>query len=171
MRTSRLKRLLKPLLRVPVYFYRARLGPVFGDRFLLLTHIGRRTGVKHRTVLEVVRYRRTEREAVVMSGFGPKADWLLNIEATPWAAVQVGSQDFIASHRLLGEQEGMAVVADYEQRNWLVRPIIRRVLSALLGWKYRGSDDERRRLVEQLPLIAFRPIAFNLHDKLELKAS
>jgi deazaflavin-dependent oxidoreductase (nitroreductase family) len=159
MQTSRLKRLLKPLLRVPIYFYRAGLGPIFGNRFLLLTHIGRRTGIEHQTVLEIVRYRRDKQEAVVMSGFGPKADWLLNIQATQWAAIKVGLHDFIVSHRFLGEQEAMAVVADYEQRNWLIRPIIRRVLSALLGWKYRGSEGERRRLVEQLPLIAFRPAA------------
>ena len=38
-------------------------------------------------------------------------------------------------------------------------PIVRRVLSRLLGWRYDGSEDARRRLVCQLPLVAFRPAA------------
>jgi hypothetical protein len=49
------------------------------------------------------------------------------------------------------------VINGYEHRNWLIAPIIRRVLSRLLGWHYSGSMDHRRRLVTQLPLIAFRP--------------
>jgi hypothetical protein len=31
------------------------------------------------------------------------------------------------------------------------------VLSRLLGWRYRGSGADHVRLVQQLPLIAFRP--------------
>ena len=30
-------------------------------------------------------------------------------------------------------------------------------LGWLFGWPYRGSDADRRRLVAQLPLVAFRP--------------
>jgi hypothetical protein len=37
------KSLFRHLLRAPVYLYRWRLGPLFGKRFLLLTHTGRRT--------------------------------------------------------------------------------------------------------------------------------
>jgi hypothetical protein len=39
----------------------------------------------------------------------------------------------------------------------LIAPIIRRVLSRLLGWHYDGSDDHRRRLAARLPFVAFRP--------------
>jgi hypothetical protein len=66
------KNVLRHLLRAPVYLYRWRLGPLFGKRFLLLTHTGRRTGVRHQTVLEVMEYREEGPEAVVMSGFGPQ---------------------------------------------------------------------------------------------------
>ena len=50
----------------------------------------------------------------------------------------------------------MRVITGYEQRNWLIAPIIRLVLSHLLGWRYDGSLGDRRRLISQLPLIAFR---------------
>jgi len=49
------------------------------------------------------------------------------------------------------------VLADYERRNRWVTLVIRRVLSALVGWRYDSSDDARRRLVRDLPLVAFRP--------------
>jgi hypothetical protein len=69
----------------------------------------------------------------------------------------VGSRRFAAAHRFLDHQEAAAVIARYERRNRLIAPIIRGVLSHLLGWRYRGSPEDRRRLVGQLPLVAFRP--------------
>lgn len=150
---------LRYLLRAPVYLYRWHLGQLLGKRFMLLTHIGRRTGQPHQTVLEVMEYRKTPPEAIVMSGFGRNSDWLLNLQVNPHPEVDLGSQHFIASYRFLGEDESVQVVANYELQNWFMAPIVRYVLSRLLGWTYRGSEDERRRLVHQLPLLAFRPVS------------
>jgi deazaflavin-dependent oxidoreductase (nitroreductase family) len=132
---------------------------VLGHRFLLLVHVGRHTGLRQETVLEVMEYRTEGPEVVVMSAFGPKADWLRNIQATPGAEVVIGSQHFTAAHRVLGADEAVRVIAGYEQRNRLVAPIIRAVLSRLLGWRYVGSEIDRRWLAAHLPLIAFRPRA------------
>jgi hypothetical protein len=101
-------------------------------------------------------YRKAGPEAVAMSAFGRNADWLRNIEATSGVEVVIGSQHFIAAYRFLGEEEAVEVITRYERRNRFVGPIIRAVLSRLLGWQYDGSTRARRRLVEQLPLIAFR---------------
>jgi deazaflavin-dependent oxidoreductase (nitroreductase family) len=145
------------LFRVPVYLYRWRLGWLFGHRLLLLTHIGRRTGLRRQTVLEVVEYRKEGPEVVVANGFGPDSDWLRNIEARPGEEVTVGSRHFVASHRFLSEDEAMRVIQGYEHRNRFIAPVVRRGFSWLLGWQYRGGESDRRRLVGQLPLIAFRP--------------
>jgi deazaflavin-dependent oxidoreductase (nitroreductase family) len=123
----------------------------------LLTHVGRRTGLRRRTVLEVLEYRRNGPEVVVMSGFGPNADWLRNLETTADPEITVGSRRFRAIHRRLGEAEAVEVLARYEQRNRLVAPVIRSVLSRLLGWRYHATDVDRHRLVAQLPLVEFRP--------------
>ena len=37
-------------------------------------------------------------------------------------------------------------------------PVIRRVLSWLVGWRYDGSDSARQRLARQLPIVTFRPM-------------
>lgn len=152
-----LKAALRRLFRVPVYLYRWNCGWLLGHRFLLLIHIGRRTGLRRHTVLEVMEYRKAGSEAVVMSAFGRNADWLRNIEAMPGAEVVIGSQQFVAAHRFLDEEEATRVITGYERRNWFIAPIIRAVLSRLLGWPYDGLETARRRLVAQLPLVAFRP--------------
>jgi deazaflavin-dependent oxidoreductase (nitroreductase family) len=151
------KHVLRYLLRVPVYFYRWHLGLLFGKRFLLLTHTGRRTGARRQTILEVMEYRKDGPEAVVMSGFGRNSDWLRNIETTPNEEIDLGAAHFKACHRFLGEEEALNVVRNYELRHRLMFPMVRWVLGQLLGWPYRGSNEDQRRLVQQLPLLAFRP--------------
>jgi len=156
MAAPRLNRALRRLFRAPAYLYRWRCGWLLGHRLLLLIHVGRRTGRRRETVLEILEYRKEGPEAVVMSAFGRDADWLRNIGATPAAEVVIGTQHFIAAHRFLGDEEAVRVIAGYERSNRFIAPVIRAVLSRLLGWRYDGSADSRRRLVRQLPLIAFR---------------
>jgi deazaflavin-dependent oxidoreductase (nitroreductase family) len=136
--------------------YRWKCGWLLGHRFLLLIHVGRRTGLTRQTVLEILEYQKEGPEAVVMSAFGPTADWLCNIETSPNPEVVIGSQRFFATYRVLDEEEAVRVITGYEQRNWLVAPIIRLILSHLLGWRYDGSRDDRLQLAAQLPFIAFR---------------
>jgi deazaflavin-dependent oxidoreductase (nitroreductase family) len=153
----RKKSLLSYVLRGPVYVYRWRLGRLFGRRLMMLTHTGRRSGRRRQTVLEVVEYRKEGPEVVVVNGFGRDSDWVRNIEAGTGEEVTVGGQHFVASHRFLGEEEAMRVIEGYEHRNRWIAPVVRRGFSWLLGWEYRGGEGDRRRLVQQLALIAFRP--------------
>ena len=44
---------MRTLYRVPTYLYEHDLGWLFGRRFLCLTHVGRRSGRRYRTVIEV----------------------------------------------------------------------------------------------------------------------
>jgi deazaflavin-dependent oxidoreductase (nitroreductase family) len=143
--------------RVPVYLFRWRLGWLFDHRALLLTHTGRRTGLRRYTVLEVVEYRKQGPEMVVANGFGLNSDWVRNIEARHDEEITLGFEHFAASHRFLGEDEAMRVIEAYERRNRFIAPIVRRGFTWLLGWQYHGGDEDRRRLVHQIPLIAFRP--------------
>lgn len=153
----RMSRTLRWLLRMPVHPYRWRCGRLLGHRFLLLTHVGRRTGLRRQTVLEVMEYLEPGPELVVMSGFGRGADWLRNIAANPNPEIVVGGRRFVASYRFLDTEEAVQVVGRYERRAGLMAPIVRAVLTRLLGWPYNGSAAARRRLVAQLPLLAFRP--------------
>jgi deazaflavin-dependent oxidoreductase (nitroreductase family) len=148
---------LRWVFRAPRRLYDVGWGGLLGHRFLLLRHTGRRTGRPRAVVLEVLRYDRATGEHVVVSGFGPRADWLRNLEAGGPAAVRVGRSTFAVRHQVLDPDTAVAVLAEYERRNRFARPVLRRVLSLLLGWPYRGTDADRRRAVAVLPLVALRP--------------
>lgn len=159
------------LFRAPVYLYRWHLGWMLGHRLLLLTHVGRRTGLRRQTVLEVVEYRKQGPEAVVVNGFGRDSDWVRNIEATHREEVTVGGLHFAASHRFLDEEEAARVMRDYEHRNRFIAPILRWGFSWVLGWPYRGNESDRRRMVRQLPLIAFRRLTSSVARELPSRRS
>lgn len=149
--------LARALFRAPARLYHWRCGWLLDRRCLLLTHIGRRSGQRRETVLEIAEYRPDRPEFVVVSAYGRRADWLRNIETTPAMEIAVGCERFAAAHRILGEEEAIRVIAGYEQRNRFIGPIVRLGFSRFLGWRYRATESDRRRLVTQLPLVAFRP--------------
>jgi hypothetical protein len=80
---SRPAGILLLVFRLPVYLYRINLGWLLGRRFLLLTHRGRSSGRVYRTVLEVVRHAPSNRETIVVSGWGERSDWYRNLRASP----------------------------------------------------------------------------------------
>ncbi len=108
-------------------------------------------------MLEVVHWDPDKCEAVVMSGFGPNANWRLNVLADGATQVQIAGLRFEPLVRSLEPVEAAAAVARYEQRSRLIRHIVRGVLSRLAGFRYDGSPEARERLVEALPLLAFSP--------------
>ncbi|WP_198407337.1 nitroreductase family deazaflavin-dependent oxidoreductase [Nocardia terpenica] len=77
------------LVRAPIPLYRAGLGPLLGARMLMLEHLGRRSGARRYVVLEVVDHPGPG-EYVLVSGFGPKAQWYRNIRAQPRVRVWTG---------------------------------------------------------------------------------
>lgn len=148
--------MLRRLLRAPSVLNRLGAGRLLGHRFLLLTHRGRKSGRTYRTMLEVVDWDEAGREAIAMSGFGRRAGWYLNVLAGGAAEIEIAGSRFRPQVRPLGTDEAVRAFADYEQRNRLIAPVVRVVLSRLAGFRYDGSEDARRRLVEALPLVGFR---------------
>lgn len=149
--------LVRTLLRLPIPLYHAHLGFLFGHRFLLLVHTGRRSGKRRETPLEVVRYDKATREAIVAAGWGRKTQWLHNVEAGLADEVWIGRSRYVPAVRRLDVDEAMAAFARYEAHSGIPKTVVRSVLSRLLGWRYDGSPEARRRAAEQLPLIGFRP--------------
>ena len=154
MTTRKLGRVSRRMARLPGRLYDWNLGWLLGRRFLRLTHVGRRSGRRYRTVLEVVG--EAGDEVVVVAGFGRSADWFRNIVALPPIEVAIGRDRFRPQARVLPDEEAAAVLADYERRHRLVAPVVRRVLGWLVGWEYDGSAAARSRLVQELPFVAFR---------------
>jgi deazaflavin-dependent oxidoreductase (nitroreductase family) len=148
---------LKAAFRAPNTLYDKGFGRLLGRRFLQLGHTGRRSGRRFHVVLEVVRHDRRTGEAVVVSGFGEGADWLRNLRSGGALTVDFGRGPRPAAYRVLPVDEAVATYAAYERRNSLLAPIIRPTLTALLGWRYDGSPAARRRMAQQLPMVALMP--------------
>jgi deazaflavin-dependent oxidoreductase (nitroreductase family) len=150
-------RAVTTLLRLPAAMYRANAGWVLGHRFLCLTHRGRRTGRRYRTVLEVLAWEPATREAIVISGFGRRANWYRNVLAGGAVEVEIARECWLPRVRALGPTEAVEVLADYERRNRPLTPVVRKVLSRLARIEYDGSPAARLAVVDALPQVAFRP--------------
>jgi hypothetical protein len=65
----------RKLLRAPARLYHWNLGWLLGRRFLLLTHVGRRSGRRYDTVLEVIARHSADDEFMVLAALGRSAQW------------------------------------------------------------------------------------------------
>jgi deazaflavin-dependent oxidoreductase (nitroreductase family) len=152
---SRPKGALLFAFRLPIYLYRLKLGWSLGHRFLLLIHRGRKSGLLHQTVLEVVRYNPATEESVVLSARGEKADWYRNIEENPTLEVWTAGERYAPKQRFLAPKENEAVISEYARRH----PVAFRFLVKVLGFNspLEGSEEARQEAARSLRLVAFRP--------------
>lgn len=139
------------VLKAPGRLFQWRLGFVFGDRFVLITHVGRSSGRTYHTVVEVVVHDRDTHEYVVCSGTGPGADWYRNLVANPAPAVQVGNRTWAPTQRLLDRAEAADRFRAYEAAH----PKAARRLLASMGNHYDGTDEGRVEMMADMPMVAF----------------
>jgi deazaflavin-dependent oxidoreductase (nitroreductase family) len=141
---------LRVLLRVPILLYRMHIGWLLGHRFLLLTHVGRKSGTRHHTVLEVIAYASTTGTCIVASGWGEKAQWLKNIMANPDIEVTLGGHTHRARARRMSRNEAEQALRAYARRHpWAMKQVAR----LMLRRPFQGRDKDFALLVEQVPLV------------------
>lgn len=146
-------RLALAVFRLPLPLYRAGWGWLLGHTFLLLVHVGRKTGQPHSIAAMVLKYDGASGEAVICSAWGPNADWIRNLRARPALRVQIGRRSFTPEHRFLSEEESFAVATDFRSRH----PLRLRFISWVLGWGDLRSDAAVRELIRTRPFVALRP--------------
>jgi deazaflavin-dependent oxidoreductase (nitroreductase family) len=147
------KGLLKWAFSLPLYLYRWHLGWLVGHRFLMVTHLGRKTGRRRQTALEVAHYDPVTQECIVVAGWGEQADWYRNIRAHPALEVQVGSTRYPPVQRFLSFEETWALLSDYQRHH----PRGLRALLRLTGYPFDGSQEELRAIAQLVRCVAFRP--------------
>lgn len=147
------KGVLRFALRLPVYLYRIGFGRLFGHRFLLLVHRGRRSGRVYRTTLEVVCYDEVTRESMVLSAWGERSDWYRNIRQEPALEIQTGGGSYVPKQRFLTPEENHAVVSSYARRH----PVSFRLLAKTLGYPLSMTALAPQRIAESSRSVAFSP--------------
>ncbi len=132
--------------RLPIWLYRLHLGWLLGQRFLLLTHRGRKSGLPRQAVIEVIHHDARQRTWYVASGFGEKSDWYRNVMKTPQVQLQIGRRRVAATARRLPSAEAEGILRAYAREH----PRAVRLLGRLLGL----PSDDPRRLAAALPVLA-----------------
>jgi deazaflavin-dependent oxidoreductase (nitroreductase family) len=99
------------IIRVPLLLYRLGLGRVLGGEFLVITHVGRRTGRVYETVLKVLQYDRANGESIVASAGGEHTDWYRIFEAQPGLTVQIAGDRYVPQQRVVPADEALAGLA------------------------------------------------------------
>ncbi len=146
--------LTRLLFRLPIWLYRLGLGWVLGQRFLLINHVGRKSGKRYQTVVEVARQDPDKGVYIVASGYGPRADWYRNLRHRPNVTIQVGRRTLDVRARFLSAEESGQEMVDYARRH----PTAARNLIKLIGYEAPETPEGYRRLGrEHIPFIAFLP--------------
>ncbi|HTZ16009.1 MAG TPA: nitroreductase family deazaflavin-dependent oxidoreductase [Mycobacterium sp.] len=139
----------RPLMRAPIWVFKARAGAVLGPRLLMLEHIGRTSGVRRYVILEVVGHPAPD-SYVVASGFGEKAQWFRNIKANPRVRVYAGSRaPMPATARIMTPQEADRALSAYASRHPRAWARFKPVLERTLGSPITETDSP-------LPIVELR---------------
>lgn len=141
------------LYRLPILLYRAGLGWMLGSRFLLLEHIGRVTGKRRQTVLEVVDSEPASGIFYVVAAWGERADWYQNIKSISEVSYQVGRRHFEGKARPLPQEEAEQVFLAYGHSH----PRALQSLMRVLGYRIESNDQSYRALAEHLPVVKLSP--------------
>jgi deazaflavin-dependent oxidoreductase (nitroreductase family) len=142
------------LLRFPVWLDEAGCGRLLRNRFVVVDHLGRRTGHRHRTPLEVIRYDPGVPEWTVIAAWRDHPDWYRNLQAAPPPALAVGGRHVDRpACRFLDTDERVDVLAAYAAAH----PLAMRILFRVMRWGDPRRPGTIRRAARDHGMVAFRP--------------
>lgn len=150
------KGIFRLLMRVPILLYQVGLGRILGGRFLMLTHIGRNSGILKRVVLEVIKSEPESGIYYIGSGWGEKANWFLNIEKTPEVRVQASNNVFDAVAMRVSTNRASDILLDYAVRN----PTAFRILVGrlIVSKDLDISEESAALLAQYIPIVVLKPV-------------
>ena len=146
--------LLRFGLRLPIWLYRLRLGWPLGNRFLLLTYIGRKSGLPRQTVIEVVKHDNETDSFFVVSGWGNQSDWYRNIHKNPDVVINVSLRKLHVHAEDIPLSEAVDILEEYTRRYPLAFKELTRLF---LKEELQPGRESSQRLAEIMPMVAFRP--------------
>lgn len=135
---------LQSLYRLPVRFYKWGLGWMFGKRFVLFEHVGRKSGKHYQTVVEVVEIEKDTGNVIVVAGYGECTQWYQNLKQMQTTTIQLGRHKFPVSIEMLSPETGADIMARYYQRYGKTTG----ALFSILGYEWDGSEQGARQVAQ-----------------------
>jgi deazaflavin-dependent oxidoreductase (nitroreductase family) len=143
---------LKVFLGAPLILSRLGLSRLLGNRFVIITHLGRRTGRVYRTPVEVVRYEPVARAWTVAAAWGSPPAWYLNISARPALAIEAAGHLLPRpEQQTLHSSDAARVLGEYVVKH----RVAARVIARLLGWPSPASPGSIETITSVVPLVRF----------------
>ena len=151
---ERLPRFIWRLFRFlpPRLAYSIGLGSFVGHSFLLLTTIGRRSGLPRVTPLL---YDEIDGTVYVGSARGTKSDWYQNLRANPNVEVEVGSHRFRGCVNLISDP---LQVADFLEERMKRHPLITAAVMRAEGIGSKPSREQLEEYAKKRTLVAINPV-------------
>ncbi|MDP4014762.1 MAG: nitroreductase family deazaflavin-dependent oxidoreductase [Candidatus Nanopelagicales bacterium] len=154
-RMKPLTRFQRAAARAPIWLYRHKLGWMMSGRFLLLNHIGRKSGLPRQAVVEVVRHDEQAHGYVICSGWGEKSQWFQNLMAHPDITIQVRNRQSAVHATRFSPEQGADEMAAYAR----LHPRAATKLARFMKFEVDGSQDSYRAMGRELPFIVLEPLA------------
>lgn len=143
--------LLRLFSKPPTFFYRIGLGPLLGSKILLLTTLGRKSGLPRTTPLQ---YERIGEDYYVGSMRGAKADWYQNLVADPRLQLRVGRKMINAIAEPIDDADK---VFDFISYRLAKNPRIIGAILRLDGLSNNLDEQELRHYCRDLTIVAIKP--------------
>lgn len=138
--------------QLPTYIYRVGLGGLLGDKRMMVTHRGRKSGLKRYTVLAVRQHNPQIDEYITVSALGERADWYRNIQTMPALEIQVGHRRFFPELHFLTTEETIALLEPVRRD-----PKLARRLARYAGYSYDGTQEQFYTICQAVRAVGFRP--------------
>jgi deazaflavin-dependent oxidoreductase (nitroreductase family) len=146
---------LKFFFKIPVYVARTGFAGwerLIGVEWMLLTSIGRKSGKKRYSMVDVLVHDKDADTYFIEVGFGKRSDWYRNIQASPVFEAQVGRRKFRATAEELPRERTADVMVDFVRR----RPKYAKSVMKMVGITFT-TEEELRKMASQWLLLAVHP--------------
>ncbi len=106
-----------------------RLKRVAGERTLILTHYGRKSGKPYNVKIWFV----VDSDKVYIGTVDVNHDWIRNVQKTPRVRLSIGGEKFEGDARFLTDAEHEHAIALLRRKYWLFQPIflVARILTRM----------------------------------------
>jgi deazaflavin-dependent oxidoreductase (nitroreductase family) len=131
----------------PLTLYRLGLGPLIGRMLLLLTTIGRKTGLKRVTPLQ---YEIIDGDYYIGAALGLQSDWVRNLLAEPRVQFRVKNETYTARAEVITDT---SQIVEYIQRRLERRPRMIGMILRMDGVSPRPSREELEEYAKNLAIV------------------
>lgn len=147
------KVILRLLKLPPQFLYKIGLGPIYGRIVLLLTTMGRKSGLPRVTPLQ---YEEIDGLYYIAAARGQKADWFRNIQANPSVEARVKAYHFS------GQAEAVTDplrIADFLEHRLQIHPRMIGMMMKMHNLPFHPSRDQLEDLAKSLAMVIIHPVA------------